>query len=137
MTSSDPTIAYFQYLAGDWYLIPSGRRIGSVIITIENVGTNYRGYYEVVILPNAELDNGAYKRTRCHSDNRIGCRHGKLYTWGRNNNGQLGAGISAQYTNLPKAVDLSASGLDAEVGQIMDIAAGEYHYCNDNGHRNP
>ena len=129
MTSSDPTIAYFQYLNGEWYLIPTGRRHGSIIITIDHLGTNYRGYYEVVVLPNHELEDSTYnvisepKVVTGHTSNLALRSDGTVWFWGSYGDSNP---VTEQYPIQVKFSHLGIS--DSQVADggeyIVDIDAG-------------
>ena len=134
-TSSDPTIAYFQRFEDDWYLIPTGRRHGSIIITVEHVGSNYRGYYEVVILADDELVDPTYNilvepKLAAGLENNIALRaDGTVWIWGTHtqrvnrNDGTPFADPVVYSEQYPVQISFSGAGMAADE-YIIDVAAG-------------
>ncbi|MEG2455039.1 MAG: hypothetical protein RSC08_02200, partial [Oscillospiraceae bacterium] len=98
-TSSDPSIADYQLKNGKWYLVPTKQAYGRIIITVNNVHDNYRGDYEVIVLPVETVGTGlpvASVTVKSAEDATIALKaNGTVWMWGRINlraGGAVGTG---------------------------------------------
>ncbi|MCM1296544.1 MAG: hypothetical protein NC311_13480, partial [Muribaculaceae bacterium] len=88
-TSSDENIATFVYdtVRGKWYLRPTGVAYGRVIITVNNIHNNYRGDYEVIVLPTESVGDGlpvASVTVKAAENATIALQaNGTVWMWGR------------------------------------------------------
>ncbi|MCM1440369.1 MAG: hypothetical protein NC131_14365, partial [Roseburia sp.] len=88
-TSSDEHIAYFEKdeVSGRWYLKPTNQAYGRIIITVNNVHDNYRGDYEVIVLPTESVGDGlpvASVTVKAAGDATLALEaNGTVWMWGR------------------------------------------------------
>ena len=134
--SSDEQIAKFEQLSdGRWYLVPTGDLYGRITITITNPNNNYKGTYEIMIVPQGAIVSpmvtaGINSTVALRGD-------GTVWMWGQfrllrdqatvaqNNTTNYS---SAYYTvTYEYPTQVTFDGLAAG-DYIIEVAAGDHHF---------
>ena len=127
-TSSDEDIAIFEQLDADndgtpeWYLVPTGNMYGRITITITNTNNNYKGTYEVMVVPKGAVVSPT---VAAGVDSTVALRgDGSVWMWGQYSPAYDANGYSLTY-EYPTEVVFNGM---PEGDYIIDVAAGDYHF---------